>query len=619
MSSSSFARAVSLSFFVFTSALLVGCEREGPRSAPDRVESPVAELADRHAAELLASSPEWATQLGVSEALAGAGFGGRLADLSAEQQSLERQRVSRWLHEVRRLGEGPLGDEDRLTLELLEFVYELADRQNALGVGLPSVLGPVTPYAVQQLFGPHVDVPRLLTAQHPLRSDRDVRDWLKRLLAVPRLLDELATQAETDAAAGVAPPRVASQAVASASRALAAPSQPPLLRSFSERLKAVELAPGARRAFERRARQAWEEEVAPAYVAFADRVEALEPESGDGFGLWRLADGAELYELALEYWGANGLSAEEIHRIGLEDVARIEAEMDRILTQEGLLEGTVGERMARLAGSPEHLVAETDEAKAALVASLQSHVDAVLERAPSWFETVPSQAVEVRRIASHEEDSASGGYYTPPPIDGSRPGIFWINLKSSADVPVYTLKTLTFHEAVPGHHLQAAKALSVRGLPLLRHMLWFGDYGEGWALYAEALAAEMGLYEGDPLGDLGRLRAELYRAVRLVVDTGIHHHRWSRERAIETMVARTGESRASIEREIDRYAVWPGQAASYKLGMIQFQRLRARAERELGEDFDLRRFHEVVLERGAVPMPTLSRLVDRWIAQQEVS
>ncbi len=357
------------------------------------------------------------------------------------------------------------------------------------------------------------------------------------------------------------------------------------------------------------------EEVFPAYLRLAEAAERLVPAAGTDAGLWRLPQGGRMYQVALDAWGANGLNAEQIHDIGLADVARIHAEMGRLLSNLGLRHGTVGARMNQLSKDPQYLIADTDQAKAALIASLQSDLDHVLQVSNGWFKDIPDYAVEIRRIPEHEQDSASGGYYTPPPLDGSQPGIFWINLRSAADVPVYTLKSLMYHEAVPGHHFQAASALSIADLPLIQNMMWFGDYGEGWALYAEQLADEMGLYEGDPAGQLGRYRMELYRAARLVVDTGLHHKRWSREKAIDYMVEVTGESVASITREIERYAVWPGQAAAYKLGMIQLQRMRAFAEQALGTQFDIAQFHQQVLGNGAMPMTALATRIEKWIEQ----
>ncbi|QUL37630.1 DUF885 family protein [Erythrobacter sp. JK5] len=577
-------------------------------------------LADRHVAIILGASPEWATQLGVDEEVAGEGFAARLSSYSPKDNDRLGRDVEAMLAELRTIDRDSLTASDRVTYDVMLNAYELAAQQNKFGVGLPSMLSAGAPYAVNQLFGPQVDLPRLLIAQHPLNNRKDAQDWLARLSEIDRVLDELADAAQEDAQKGVVPPYFALEAIAASARSFAAGSalESPLMNSFSSRLATIDdLTEVERARYEAQAAQLLGTEVFPAYIRFGDRIAQLVPEAGSDAGLWRLPRGEAMYRVAIEAWGANGLSPDEIHEIGVADVARIQRQMDEILREVGYTEGTVGERMTQLARDPAYLIEDTDEAKATLIGELQRDVDRVMALSPNWFKRVPQQQVEVRRIPSHEQDASSGGYYTPPPLDGSRPGIFWINMKSAADIPTYTLRSLVFHEAVPGHHFQASAALSIEGLPLLQNMMWFGDYGEGWALYAEELAKEMGLYEGDRLGDLGRLRMENYRAARLVVDTGIHHKRWSREEAIDYMVGVTGESRESIQREIDRYAVWPGQAASYKLGMIQFQRLRARAESELGDKFDIREFHDLVLREGPMPMAVLARRVEAWINEQK--
>ena len=358
-------------------------------------------------------------------------------------------------------------------------------------------------------------------------------------------------------------------------------------------------------------------EIYPAFVRYADRVAALVSRASDDAGIWRLKGGSELYQIALDNYGANGLTAEQIHRIGMEDVRRIHAEMDRILRTIGYSDGDVGTRMNALSKDPSVLRPNTDEAKLTILQQLNKYVAGMMAIAPQWFGEIPQQVLEVRRIPGYEESSAAGAYYTPPSLDGSQPGVFWINLKDTADWPIYSLQTLVYHEGVPGHHFQAASQLNITDMPLIRKMMWFGDYGEGWALYTEALAFEMGLYDDDPLGNLGRLKAELYRAARLVVDTGLHEKRWSRSKAIDWMVEITGETRASISREIDRYSVWPGQATSYKIGMIKFQRIREKAERELADNFDIRNFHDALLEGGAMPMPVLEARMDEWIRSQK--
>ncbi len=579
-------------------------------------QSPVRKIAAAHASIILQGAPEWATQMGATTDTVGMEFRDRLADFSPQANEAAGEQLKQMLADIRAIDRSRLTGSDATTYDVMLFSYEMAERQNRFRIGHPSFLSASPPYAVNQLFGPQIDIPRLLIAQHPIRSKQDARHWLGRLAQIPRVLNELADMTEADAQKDVVPPYFALQAIAASAKSFTdnAVASHPIATSFKTQLDAIEgLDASDRDALYEQALKLLEAGVYPAYRNFGSRMTALVASAGRDAGLWRLNDGAAMYQVALEAWGANGLSADEIHQIGLDDVARIHGEMDSILMSVGYLDGTVGGRMARLAKDPTYLIADNDEAKAKLVASLQANVETVLERAPNWFTDIPDYEVEVRRIPLHEQDSSASGYYTPPPIDGSRPGIFWINMKNPADFPTYTLKSLLFHEAVPGHHFQAARSLSITDLPLLQNMMWFGDYGEGWGLYAEELAKEMGLYENDPLGDLGRYRMELYRAARLVVDTGLHHKRWSREQAIDYMVDVTGESRESITREIDRYAVWPGQAASYKLGMIQFQRLRKRAEEELGTAFDIREFHAVLLRDGAMPMAALAIRVDEWI------
>jgi uncharacterized protein (DUF885 family) len=232
---------------------------------------------------------------------------------------------------------------------------------------------------------------------------------------------------------------------------------------------------------------------------------------------------------------------------------------------------------------------------------------------PKYFGTVPPQPVEIRRIPIYEQDAAPGGYYTSPALDGSLPGIYWINLRDTAEWPSWSLKTLTYHESNPGHHFQMAIKFANKDIPMIQNLAMFGAFAEGWALYAEKLAAEMGLYRDDPFGDLGRLQAELFRAVRLVVDTGIHHKRWTRDQAIQYMMATAGSLQSEATTEIERYAVWPAQACSYKLGMLKFEQLRARAETTLQDRFDLRAFHDMLLRDGDVPLSVLEAKTQRWI------
>jgi uncharacterized protein (DUF885 family) len=264
---------------------------------------------------------------------------------------------------------------------------------------------------------------------------------------------------------------------------------------------------------------------------------------------------------------------------------------------------------------PEHNFPNTDEGRLEQIDYLHQVNDQIMENISNFFITIPPQPLEILRVPTYAENSAPGGYYRPPALDGSTPGRFYINQKDTRDNPRWTLPTLMYHEGSPGHHFQLSAAQLVENVPFLRKVSPFSSYAEGWALYSERIAAEdMGMYEDYPLGNLGRLQAEMFRAVRLVVDTGMHSKRWSRERAIDYMLSKTGMTEAEVTREIERYVVWPGQATAYKVGQIYMLRLRAMAEEELGDQFDIREFHEMILMNGAMPLEILEESVTSWIS-----
>jgi uncharacterized protein (DUF885 family) len=292
--------------------------------------------------------------------------------------------------------------------------------------------------------------------------------------------------------------------------------------------------------------------------------------------------------------------------------------MEDILLAEGLTQGTVLSRVQHLMALPEHNFANTDEGRKEQIAYLNKINDQLLAVAPEHFITIPPQPLEIVRVPEYSQDSAPGGYYQPPALDGSLPGRFYINQKNTEDNPRWTLPSLMYHEGSPGHHFQLSAAQLIEDVPLLRKLSPFGAYTEGWALYAERIAyTDMGVYDNDPLGNLGRLQEEIFRAVRLVVDTGLHAKRWSREEAIAYMLAKTGKTEAEVTREIERYVVWPGQATSYKIGQQAILALRERAETELGDKFDRREFHEAILMNGAMPLGILDLSITGWIARQK--
>jgi uncharacterized protein (DUF885 family) len=303
-----------------------------------------------------------------------------------------------------------------------------------------------------------------------------------------------------------------------------------------------------------------------------------------------------------------------VHQIGLDEVARIEIEMDRILTGAGFTEGSLAERMQTLSADASQLQPNTEAGKKLLLQQYQDIIDEISAGLDPYFDVRPVAKIEVRRVPAFAEKTAPGAYYNGPAMDGSRPGVFYANLRDSAETPRFGMRTLAYHEGVPGHHFQIAIMQELKGVPTFRRILPFTAYNEGWALYTEQLAWEIG-FQKDPLDNLGRLQAEMFRAVRLVVDTGLHRKRWTREQAIDYMVAKTGMAQTEVVSEIERYMVNPGQALAYKVGMLKILELREKAKRELGTKFDIRQFHNEMLTHGAMPLTIMEQVIDRYIAK----
>jgi uncharacterized protein (DUF885 family) len=576
-------------------------------------------MSESHAGELLSRAPEWATQISAAERIAGQGYQGKLSRYDQPSLAGERLLIERLRDELHSFKRRHLTGDAALTYDILDNAYSLAERSNQFGTGLPAWLSLAPPYVINQLSGPHISLPRLLINQHKISDVKDARAFLNRLGDIERVLDEIIVALGVDARQGVVPPAFVLDGVFRSTQKFraASPEYHPIARAFSDQLDALDSPLEERDWLVDRVQALLRDEVYPAYERLGQAVRALRAETRAGAGVWRLPNGAERYRLALEAYGANGRSADQVHQLGLDEVARIHAEMAPLLNDLGYAEGSIGERLQKLSTAPSMQFENTSEGRQEIIDTIRDYLGKALDAAPQWFARVPTQPVTVRPIPSYEQDVSSLAYYLAPAPDGSRPGFLMINLKDTADWPRYTLRSITHHEAVPGHHFQASLKQAAQSDSTIRTMMFFSEFGEGWALYAEALAKEMGLYKNDPLGDLGRLRAEVYRATRLVVDTGLHHKRWTRREAIDWMVAATGEARPAVAREIERYAVLPGQATSYKLGMINFQRLRRDAEEALGQQFSISAFHDLVLSAGSMPMPVLEQRVKEWIATQQ--
>jgi uncharacterized protein (DUF885 family) len=471
-------------------------------------------------------------------------------------------------------------------------------------------------YPVNQLFGVQNEFPSFMANTHRLLAARDCEYYRQRLIAVGLKFDQLLDSLKVREQKGILPPRfVVEKVLAEMNNFVTQPAAENILAtSFKARAaKITELNDEQRAAFQKKVETAITDNVYPAYHKLIDYFNALLPKTTTDDGVWKLPDGEAFYAYALRKSTTTTLKPEEVHDLGLREVTRIEAEMRALLDANGFAGRPIGEAMEALGKDPRFLFPNDEKGRADALAEYTRLINDAIERSRLLFATVPKAKIEVRRVPVFKEATSAGAYYNGASLDGTRPGVFYANLRDMNELPKWSMPTLAYHEGVPGHHWQIATAQELKGLPQFRKLIPFTAYQEGWALYAEWLAKEAGWYEGDPFGDLGRLQAELFRAVRLVVDTGIHAKRWPREQAITYMRDKTGMGEKEVTAEIERYIVNPGQACAYKVGMLKIQELRKRAQAELGSKFDQRQFHDVVLRNGALPLEILEEQVADYI------
>ncbi|MFS0738654.1 DUF885 domain-containing protein [Sphingomonas sp. 1P06PA] len=469
------------------------------------------------------------------------------------------------------------------------------------------------PYVVSQVAGPHIDVPNAMVAQQSLATPAAIDAWIAKLDGFDTGFAGVIEKLRADEAAGCRPPAVTIAKAIPVCTAFGEgrAEDHPLIVALRERTAAAGIDSRIRSAAERRAITALDRRARPALARLGDQLRDMLPRGRTEAGLWAQPDGDALYAINVRNLGDTPRSPQDVHRIGLNEVSRISAQMDALLRREGLTRGGVGPRMEALAKRPGQIWPDSDAGRAALLDHLRGLVRAAEAQQPQFLPAglVPEASLEVRRVPPASQAGAPGGYYDGPSLDGSRPGIYWINLRDMSAVPKLGLPTLSYHEGVPGHHTQGAIATALGEAPLLLRLASFNAYQEGWALYAERLMAERGAYRGDRPGDLGRLQAELFRACRLVVDTGIHALRWEPARAIAFMAEKTGNPVGEVTAEIERYMAWPGQALGYKLGQLRLLELRAAARRRKGKRFSLKAFHGAVLGNGAMPLDLVERAV----------
>ncbi|HXV73204.1 MAG TPA: DUF885 domain-containing protein, partial [Sphingomonadales bacterium] len=550
--------------------------------------------------------------------LAGFKTGDKLDDLSPAAEQRNRDLFVKGAKGFEAYEREALSPEEQLFYDIA--LSGIAHGEAALELKTPFSPSFPTPYRLSQLGGPYLTYAQLLQSFHPMITKENAEDYIARLGQVNAEMQDFITTWSIDIGNGIIAPRFALEKT---SATLAGMLQGEardngFYTTFATKLEGIEgLSAEEKADLLVRAETAVRDSVVPGYQALKAKVDETIPLASTDAGVWAQPGGEKLYAFAIKVFTNTGLSGDEIHALGLAEVERISAEADAIFRSIGMNEGTVGERFAALSEDPKQIYPNTPEGREALLKYLQDNNQVIMETIPAYFAFVPKSGVEVRRVPEYAEATSPGGYYTQPSFDGSQPGIFWINLRDTREQPVWTLKTLLYHEAAPGHHFEFAQTLEVPDRPLFRKYYFSSNYSEGWALYAERLAAEMGAYADDPAGDLGRLNAEMLRAVRLVVDSGMHHKKWTREEAIDYMASHTGTDRSLVETEIERYAVWPGQALGYKMGMLKILELRGKAQAALGDAFDIKAFHQVILGEGAMPMNIVEARVGAWIDSQK--
>jgi len=473
-------------------------------------------------------------------------------------------------------------------------------------------------YPVNQMFGVHSQVPALLINQHKIDSVDDAKAYIARLNAVPELFRQLQQLLTQSAETGIIVPKFVFPHLYSASENLlqGAPfseqGDSTLLADFSSKVAALPLSEHEQKLLLDEARVALITSVGPAYRSLISFLQKLEQQAGTDDGVWRFPEGAAFYQNRLARMTTTDYSAEQIHQLGLQQVGRIHSEMRQIMQQVGFA-GDLTEFFVFMREAPQFYYPDTEEGRAAYLAAATAVIDDMRTRLDELFLVKPKAEMIVKAVEPFREQTAGKAFYQRPSMDGSRPGVYYANLYRMSDMPKYQLEALAYHEGIPGHHMQLAIAQELEGIPKFRRFGGATAYIEGWGLYSELLPKEIGLYQ-DPYSDFGRLAMELWRAARLVVDTGIHAKTWSREQAIQYLVDNTPNPEGDAVKAIERYIVMPGQATAYMVGMIKMLELRELAKTELGERFDIREFHNVVLQNGAVPLDVLEQLVRDYIA-----
>lgn len=476
-------------------------------------------------------------------------------------------------------------------------------------------------YVFQHMGGPHSDFPSFMINFHRVETVEDAQGYIARLHDAQRYLGQYADKAQAQFENNVVLPKFVYGKISEASRNVisGAPfsegEDSPIYADIKSKINALTITQDQKDSLIKDAETALLSSVQPAYLALLNMFSEHEKAATKDDGAWKLPNAKSYYAARLRHYTTTDMTAEEIHDIGLKEVARIQDEMRDIMKQVEF-DGTLKEFFDFLRSDPQFVFSNDDAGRASYMAEATEIIDDMKGRLDSLFITKPKADIIVKRVEPFREATAFGAFYNRPAPDGSRPGTYYINLKDVKEQPKYLMQALAYHEGIPGHHMQIAIAQELEGLPKFRTLGGHTSYIEGWALYSEAVPKELGLYT-DPYSDFGRLSMEIFRAARLVVDTGIHTKKWTREQAVQYYLDNIPNPEGDVRAEIDRYIVWPGQATAYKIGMIKIQDLRKDAETRLGDKFDIREFHDVVLANGSVPLKVLEELVEDWVTAKQ--
>lgn len=559
--------------------------------------------------ESVLNDPEYLTSLGILNNFGIGSYQKELTDISVERQKQDMEKAKKNLEILLSYGKEDLSGQELISFEILEWSF---------GLKISGEKFLFHDYPANQLFGVQSQLPTFLATQHPIKSSQDVENYIARLEVVPKKIDQLIEGILYRDRKGILPPDfILDRLISEVEGFIKVPAKENILyTAFGEKIEKINsISSDLKDQSLARVQQSIESGVYPSYSKLLNLFLEQRKRADSKAGVWKLPDGDAYYSHELKKHTTTELNPEQIHNIGLSEVSRIQNEMKTILKNLGKNQ-SIPNAMSELRKDSRFLFPDNEKGKLQALEEYKKILKDSEEKSKSLFFKMPESKVEVDRIPVFKEKTAPGAYYDEPALDGSRPGIFYANLRDTKEIPKFGMKTLTYHETIPGHHLQIAIMQELKGLPRFRNTTTFTAYVEGWALYAERLAKDYDFFQ-DPYSDLGRLQAELFRAVRLVVDTGLHYKRWTRERAISYMTQNTGMAPKDVTAEIERYIVYPGQACSYKIGMLKILELREKVKIHKKKTFDIREFHSAVLDSGSLPLIILERLVEEKLLNEK--